>query len=212
MKAVKFLRDAICLLCGIFGGRGRSSVNVSVDPGFFVSSGCEYYATARFAMHAQRPLTCGNLFHHAVEMFLKGGLAKRGKTLPELEGMRHNLKKLWRAYKSDHPEAQLERHNKTINRLDRHEEIRYPNPGLGSIGLSLQWSGEPAEVKTSGGLRTPKQYAIVVSDIDDLVADLFTTSSWNPGVFMGRNQAALEAIKRENNHATFLTTVMNARS
>jgi hypothetical protein len=78
--------------------------------------------------------------------------------------------------------------------------------------LSLQWSDEPAKVKTSGGLRTPKQYAIVVGDIDDLVADLFTTSSWNPGVFMGRNQAALEAIKRENNHATFLTTVMNARS
>ena len=143
-------------------------MNDIFDPDFFVSSGCEYYATARFAMHAQRPLICGNLFHHAVEMFLKGGLAKRGKTLPELESMRHNLKKLWRAYKSDHPEAPLERHNKTINRLNRHEEIRYPNPGLGSIGLSLQWSGEPAEVKTSGGLKTPKQYAIVVSDIDDL--------------------------------------------
>ena len=126
--------------------------------------------------------------------------------------MGHSLKKLWRAYKNDHPEAELERHNKTINRLDKHEEIRYPNSSLGSIGLSLEWSGEPGGVTTFGGLRTPKQYAIVVSDIDDLVADVLKTSSWNAGVFMGRNPAALEAIKRENNHATFLTTVMNARS
>jgi hypothetical protein len=55
-------------------------------------------------------------------------------------------------------------------------------------------------VKTSGGLRTPKHYAIVVSDIDDLVADVLKTSSWNPGVFMGTNQAALEAIKRQNGY------------
>jgi hypothetical protein len=208
-QAMKFLRNAI--RCGIFGRSGTSSVNGGFDPDFFVWSGSEYYAEARFAMHAQRSLTCGNLFHHAVEMLLKAGLAKRGKTLSELESMRHNLKKLWRAYKNDHPEARLERHNKTINRLDKHEEIRYPNPSLHSIGLSLQWSGEPAEVKTSGGLRTPKQYAIVVSDIDDLVADLFKTSSWNAGVFMKANPAALEAIKRENNHATFLTTVIAAR-
>jgi hypothetical protein len=183
-----------------------SSVNNSRDADFFVKSGCEYYATARFAMYAQRPLICGNLFHHAVEMLLKAGLANRGKTLPDLESMGHNLKKLWREYKNDHPEADLERHNKTINRLNKHEEIRYPNPRLGSIGLSLQWSGEPAEVKTFGGLRTPKQYAIVVSDIDDLVSDVLRTSSWNTGVFMGTNQAALEAIKRENKHASFLTT------
>jgi hypothetical protein len=45
--------------------------------------------------------------------------------------------------------------------------------------------------------QTPKQYAIVVSDIDDLVADVLRTSSWNPGVFMGTNQTALEAIKRQ---------------
>ena len=188
-----------------------SSVDDSLNADFFVKSGCEYYATARFAMHAQRSLICGNLFHHAVEMLLKAGLAKRGKSLPELESMRHNLTKLWRAYKNDHPEAELERHSKTIKRLDKHEEIRYPNTGMHSIGLSLQWSGEPAEAKTFGGLRTPKQYAIIVSDIDHLVADVLKTSSWNPGVFMGTNQAALEAIKRENNYANFLTTVMNAR-
>jgi hypothetical protein len=45
---------------------------------------------------------------------------------------------------------------------------------------------------------------VVVSDIDDLV---FEIGGWNPGVFMGHNPAALEAIKRENDHSEFLTTV-----
>src|ERR1700676_4356954 len=150
---MKFLRDAIRFLCGIFRSRGISNVSDNPYADLFVSIGCEYYATARFAIHAQRALVCGNLFHHAVEMLLKGGLANRGKSLPELTSMGLNLKKLWRAYKNDHPEAELERHNKTINRLDKHEEIRYPNPSLGSIGLSLEWSGEPGGVTTFGGLR-----------------------------------------------------------
>jgi hypothetical protein len=29
-----------------------------------------------------------------------------------------------------YPKADLERHNRTINRLDKYEEIRYPNLGL----------------------------------------------------------------------------------
>jgi hypothetical protein len=185
-----------------------SSVNNSLNAEIFAKSGCEYYAVARFAMYAQGSYVCGNLFHHAVEMLLKAGLAKHGMTLSELKDMGHDLKELWRAYKEDHSEADLERHNKTIKRLDKHEDIRYPNPGLHSIGVSLEWSGEPGKVTTFGGLRTPKQYAVVVSDIDDLVADVLTTSSWNPGVFMGTNEAALEAVKRHNKHAIFLTKVI----
>lgn len=181
----------------------------ALDGHYFVSCGCEYYATARFAIHAQRSWVCGNLFHHAVENLLKAGLSKNGKSLPELKRMGHRLKKLWRAYKADHPKVDLERHNKTINRLDKFEDIRYPNPALHSIGVSMEWSGEPGEIKTYGGLRTPNKYAVVVRDIDDLVADLLKTSSWNPGVVMGLNQAALEAVKRENEHAEFLTTVIN---
>jgi hypothetical protein len=185
-----------------------SGLDGSFYADLFAKSGCEYYAAARFAMYAQRSYICGNLFHHAVEMLLKAGLAKNGKSLSDLTDMRHSLKKLWRAYRDDHAEADLERHNKTINRLDKHEDIRYPNPALGSIGVSLEWSGKPGEVKTFGGLSTPKQYAVVVSDIDDLVADVLKASSWNPGLVMGANEAALEAVKRHNEHGIFLTTVI----
>jgi HEPN domain-containing protein len=47
----------------------------------FMSRACQYYVTARFAMHAQCLPVCANLFHHAVEMFLKGGLARNTSSL-----------------------------------------------------------------------------------------------------------------------------------
>jgi hypothetical protein len=171
----------------------------------FVGNACQYYATARFAMHAQCLPVCGNLFHHAVEMLLKGGLARKRK-ISELKDMGHKLKVLWRAFKADFPDPALKRHDKTISSLDKYEAIRYPdvimNHGLGALA---QWYGPPAKITARAGLKTLKQYPIVVGDIDDLIADVFRISSWKPGAFMGNNAAALEAITRNNNHSTFLT-------
>lgn len=169
-----------------------------------MGNACQYYATARFAMHAQLAPVVGNLFHHAVEMALKGGLARKRELL-ELKDMGHNLKALWRAFKVDFPFPGLERHDKTISSLNKYEDIRYPGTE-GSIGINVTWSGDPGTVTTFGGLRTPKKYPLVVSDIDDLIADVFKAMSWNPGFFMGTyNPAALEAVTRNNDHSEFLT-------
>jgi hypothetical protein len=189
-----------------------SSSQDEMNANYFARSGCEYDASARFGMHAQQSYISGNLFHHAVEMLLKAGLAKKGKSLERMKGMRHDLKRLWRAYKLEYPDTKLNSHDATIKKLNKYEEIRYPNPDLGSMAVNLAWSGEPGEVKTFGGLKTPKQYPLVVDKIDDLVVDIIETSSWDPGVFMGRNEAALEAIKRNNAHAKFLTTTITPPS
>jgi hypothetical protein len=139
-------------------------------------------------------------------MLLKADLAKHGKSLDDLRRMRHSLKKLWRAYKRNYPVVDLSRHDRTINRLDKFEDIRYPDPSLVSIGVNIAWSGEPGEVKVYGrGMRSPKQYTVVVSDVDDLVADIIRTSSWNPSGFVGTNSATLVSIRRHNAHADFLT-------
>lgn len=111
-----------------------------------------------------------------------------------LKRLSHSLKKLWREYKAEYFQANLHRHDKSINQLDKFEEIRYPNPAHGSIGISMQWSGNPPTVKTCGGLRTPRQYALAVDAIDDLVADILKISSWNASVIMHGNKAALAAI------------------
>jgi hypothetical protein len=173
----------------------------------FMSSACQYYAVARFAMHAQCMPVCGNLFHHAVEMILKGGLARKHK-LPDLKDMGHNLKVLWRAYKTDFPDHTLKRHDKTISGLNKFEDIRYPDANQHAIGVTAAWFGPAGEVTAYGGIRTPKQYMLVVSDIDDLMADAFKTSNWNPCAFMGTNHAALEAIARHNSHAEFCRAVL----
>jgi hypothetical protein len=174
----------------------------------FVGNACQYYAAARFLLHAQCIPVCGNLFHHAVEMLLKGRLAKKRKlSLSELEKMKHKLKVLWREYKLDFPNPTLKRHDKTISQLHKFEDIRYPDRILASgMGTTAQWSGPAASVTVRGpGLKTPKQYTIIVSEIDDLVADVFKASSWTPGAFIGTNRFAKQAIRRHNKHARYLT-------
>jgi hypothetical protein len=190
-------------------GRFRRRIPVQEDADrhaeLFMSSACQYYAAARFAMHAQCMPVCGNLFHHTVEMILKGGLARKRK-LSDLKGMGHKLKVLWRAYKADFPDPALKRHDKTISGLDKFDDIRYPDAILKhGMGATAEWSGPAGKVTAYGGIKTPKLYTLVVSDIDDLIADAFKMSSWNPGVFIGTNPAALEAITRYNDHSEFLT-------
>jgi hypothetical protein len=92
----------------------------------FMQNACQYYATARFAMHAQCMPVCGTLFHHTVEMILKAGLVRKRK-LSDLKDMKHRLKVLWRAFKADFPDPTLKRHDKTISSLDKFEAIRYPD-------------------------------------------------------------------------------------
>lgn len=173
---------------------------------YFMQTGSQYYTMARFAMHAQCIPVCGNLFHHALEMLLKGGLARKRPLSDLKDNMGHNLKVLWREFKLEFPDRTLRRHDKTISSLNKFEDIRYPDPiKVPSMGVSAEWSGPAGTMTTYGGLRTPKQYKLVVSPIDDLVADIFRASSWSPPHFMGTNLAALEAVTRHNAHSEFLT-------
>jgi hypothetical protein len=168
----------------------------------FLQNACQYYATARFAVHAECMPVCGNLFHHAVEMFLKAGLAQR-RELSELRNMSHKLKeKLWPAFKQDFANPGLTRHDKTIACLDEFEDIRYPDEVLKrGMGVTADWSSGSAVI-LAGKASTPQQYKIVVSDIDDLIADVFKVCSRNPPAFT--NSAAREAINRHNAHSKFL--------
>jgi hypothetical protein len=173
----------------------------------FIQHACQYYAAARFAMHAQCTPVCGILFHHTVEMLLKGGLAQK-RTLSELEDMRHRLKLIWRAFKTDFPEPFLKRHDGTISSLAKFDAIRYWDAAVfrHGVGMTAQWERPIHQVVTYGTGKSPKQLMVVVSDIDDLVTDVLKAASWNPGTFMGTNPFALEAITRHNKHAEFLTT------
>jgi hypothetical protein len=150
----------------------------NMDAVMFAENACQYYAIARFAMYAQRVPVCGTLFHYAVEMALKGGLARK-RELAELKDMGHKLGVLWLAFKNDFPDPRLQRHDKTIEMVDNFYVLRYPGTE-DSIAINVSWSGDPGTVTTSDGLRAPKHYPLIVSDVDGLFADIFTAASWNP--------------------------------
>jgi hypothetical protein len=177
-------------------------VGMSITAHRFVQNAYQYYAAARFAVHAQSLPVCGTLFHHAIEMALKAGLGKK-RPMNELKGMGHDLKKLWRAFKEDFPTPGLDQHNGTISTLNKYEEIRYPDVKH-SIGMMAGWSGPPGSVATYGGLKTPRQYSIVVDDIDSLMADVIEASSWNPSALAPINRFARTALRRHNKHWPFL--------
>jgi hypothetical protein len=145
----------------------------------------------------------GILFHHAIEMLLKGGLLQK-RTLSDVEEMRHWLKKMWRAFTEDLPEPQLKRHDGTISSLAKYHHLHYWD--VASAGMTSQWERPAQPVITYGTGKSPKQFGLVVSDIDDLVVDILKAAGWNPGTFMGTNPFALEAVTRHNKHAEFLTT------
>jgi hypothetical protein len=200
------MRNLINAVCRLFGCKRPVVDKDNVQAMRFGQNACQYYVAARFAVYAQQLPVCGNLFHHAIEMALKGGLATK-RQLVEVEAMGHRLRQIWRAFKTEFPDPSLNlaRHDKTVSGLNKFEDLRYP--GTKGAGIGANWSGPPvAPVRASGGPSTPRQYMLIVSDIDELFADIFRAVSWNPKFFFGTaNNAARDAIRRENNQSEYLT-------
>jgi HEPN domain-containing protein len=69
-----------------------------------IRSAIDYYAGGRYAVFAGLNPAAGNLLHHAVEMCLKGALAKKGKSPDDLKKLRHGLPKIWKEFKAQYPE------------------------------------------------------------------------------------------------------------
>jgi hypothetical protein len=65
----------------------------------FFQNACQYYVAGRYAAFAALNPVAGNLLHHAIEHFLKGGLSKT-KSLAELKRLGHSLPKIWAAFKT----------------------------------------------------------------------------------------------------------------
>ena len=172
----------------------------------FVENGCQYYAAARFAMRVALLPVMGNLFHHAVEQFLKGGLARK-RDMTELKDRNkagHDLDKLWRLFKQDFQVNDLTKHDRTIGTLNMFEDIRYPEK-IVELGMeaTADWYPDINYTHSFPPTQSPK-YRIVVSEIDELVADIFKESSWNPQAFFQRYSSANELIRYQNQHANFL--------
>jgi hypothetical protein len=144
----------------------------------FISAAMDYYVAGRFAVFAGINPTAGNLLHHAVEMCLKGALAKKGMSLKELEKMRHKLRKIWGKFKAQYTgdPSDLKDFDEVIAELDSFEEIRYPD--------KVVKQGMSCVISPGSRPKTPPphflaEYQLYLDEIDRLVWKVFERASIN---------------------------------
>ena len=151
----------------------------------FAQIAVQYYVAGRSAAISQLIPVLGNLFHHAIEMSLKAGLAEH-KALPELKKLNHDLTKIWNQFKGQYPTAASTKFDDVIVELQRFEELRYPDSVLAQ-GASMElilFREHLVGVPGTSPTAVPR-YAIILEDIDDLMAFILGTASLNPHFFVG---------------------------
>jgi hypothetical protein len=169
----------------------------------FYSTGMNHYVGARWATFAGLMPAYGNQFHLAVEMFLKGALVEKGLAPEDLRRFRHNLKRLWKAFKKHYDNGTLAQFDQLIQKLDRFEKIRYPDQivkGL-TMGISIG-AGEQNTVRT---LTPLPHYEVNLAAIDGLVRAIVQRTSVNPKALMLRllRPETKDALSRHNPEAGF---------
>ena len=111
----------------------------------------------------------------------------------------HSLRRIWRRFKRKYPDPTLGQFDDAIGRLDRFEELRYPErtrkEGL-NIGFSCLGVSTPP---TSSVMKLPPFRPLSVDDVDRLVAEAFRLAGVNPRFFsMGLNRDADKYLKHAN--------------
>jgi hypothetical protein len=146
----------------------------------FLGSAIHYYVTGRFAVFARFNPTAANLLHHAVEMSLKGALAKRGMNLCDLRDLNHNLPKIWRVFQSEYG-VNLSNFDAIINELHLYEQIRYPDRILKQgMESSIGWG---KRASSSGG---SLKYTLWLGEIDELMDKILEVASINHKAYSSR--------------------------
>ena len=174
---------------------------MSDDDGYlrsrYFEAGVGYYLTGRFAWLAGAVPVAGNLFHHAVEMFLKGHLAAT-TTEEERKGLSHNLPRTWVQYKRTVLDATLDQFDGIIEAVDHFENLRYPEKVENYI---VQFASTGPFIYPTGpavGMSTPT-FTVVVNEIDALVAELLRHANYSTWRFAAHfPEGARAFLKRDN--------------
>jgi hypothetical protein len=136
----------------------------------FISAGMDYYVAGRYAVFARLNPTAANLLHHAVEMALKGALAKKGMDLKALKGLSHDLPKIWREFTAQYG-IDGSTFASVIAELQKFETIRYPNEIVAQGLKSVIGRGKPSP------LSGDTTHALWLGEIDALMDKVFTVGS-----------------------------------
>ncbi len=144
----------------------------------FLELGCQYYSVARYCASVFFMPICATMFHHAIEMLIKGYLVKSYSST-DLKKVGHDLEKLWSMFKSATGDKSFSRFDKTIRDLDRVELLRYPDSMVDKGFVLNVRIGVPSPARFPG-LESQPQYFVNVSDLDDIALSIFDTCKVNP--------------------------------
>jgi len=150
----------------------------------------QYYTAARYSARAALTPVCGNLFHHAIELYVKGALSERVSG-EEMKNLGHRLINIWGRFKVQFPDPSLERFDGPIAALDKFESIRYPEK-LVSEGAVCVFTFErfDAARMASYSPGSAPSYVLMVGELDALVGLVFDKAQLNRAAFFSNNQHA----------------------
>jgi len=163
----------------------------------YFQAAVQYHVTARYAALAGFLPVCGNLFHRAIEMYLKGYLCT---TLNEAQRrhLKHNLPEIWARFKKEVSGSRLDGFDEIVSALHKFERIRYPEEIVGRGMLALiRFKKSDVEIMESS--RREVRYEVVVGELDALAKVIFEESKFNPLFFTkSLNRHALTYLKELN--------------
>ncbi len=149
----------------------KPTQNEKARDAFFVL-GSQYYSIARYCANQFYLPVCVTLFHHAIEMLLKGYLSEN-KNLNELKNIGHNLEDLWNLFKTISQGNSLNKFDSIINKLNQVEDLRYPDLIVNQGFILNIRLGTPTPLVLPGTENLP-QYNIDVSALDEIATIIFT--------------------------------------
>ena len=136
----------------------------------YFSHGTQYYVAARFAISNRFIEVAGQLFHDAVEFYLKGVLSR---TMPhdDRKNLNHRLNDIWSHFKRAANDPDLDRFDYTIQTLDVLWDIRYPDspPALTPRRFVLSWVEDEFPEREVG----EQSYLLAPSRIEELVRAIY---------------------------------------
>jgi hypothetical protein len=171
----------------------------------FFDLGMQYYIAARSsAVQIGLMPVCGNLYHHAVEMFLKTGLC-RNYSLSDLASPKkfgHCLPKLWKAFNADFASTTLRQFDTVIPTLQRWKDIRYPDKVLreGAV-MEVVWVENTFPIFPTAESKSPPRYQVNGKELDKFVITTFAIlqkSSVKYKYIVNNNAALREILTRYN--------------
>ena len=180
-----------------------------------------YYISGRYAHLCHFIPVCGLLYHHAFEMLLKSAVINSRNDLSETEissllknEYRHDLQKLWVAYKAMHPGRGLHNFDRTIERLQGFEDIRYPDleaNRMTMVAVSMQDADGPPFSSVSDARGPAREVFITLDEVDWLFTKIWELQGYSAWHLKGLGEQAEMSVQpvylAYNRHALYEETI-----